>query len=162
MFAALQNGMTIKASAIVLMAPLLIAEASAQAKSCALEEVYFLQNYERTKRSDDTTVLASDISREPGGPIIGINIARLTELGAEHKTPGKKGMTEVLITNFLPEGHLISVQIVDSDQTAAVVERTINGGTGKYAGAHGVFTRQPVKVDGRDYFRLTFKVRVNC
>lgn len=138
------------------------AAAAKQARSCALEEVYYLQNYERIAKSSDTTILASDISREPGGPIIGINIARLTELGLENKTPGKKGMTEVSITNFLPDGHLVSYQIVDSDQTAALVERTIIGGTGRYKGAHGVFTRQPLKVEGKDYFKITFKIHVHC
>jgi len=152
-----------EAFAIILMSPFLLGEALAdQAKSCALEETYFLQNYERTKRSSDTTILASDVSREPGGPIIGINIARLTELGVEHKTPGKKGMTEVSITNFLPDGHLISFQIVDADQSGNVVERSIIGGTGKYKGAHGVFTRQPLKIEGNDYFKITFKINVNC
>ena len=149
--------------AAILISGMLISHAQAnQAKSCALEEVIFLQNYERTKKSNDTTILFSGISREPGGPIIGINIARLTELGLEHKTPGNKGMTEVSITNFLPDGHLISFQIVDSDETRNVVERSIIGGTGKYKGAHGVFTRQPLKVEGKDYFKITFKVNVNC
>lgn len=152
-----------KAAAALVLAVMLAGEGHAsQAKSCALEEVYFLQNYERTPRSQDTLVMVSEISREPGGPIIGLNVARLTELGAEHKTPGQKGMTEVSITNFLPDGHLISFQIVDSDQTANIVERSIIGGTGKYSGAHGVFTRQPLNSGGKNYFKITFKVHVNC
>lgn len=137
-------------------------QASSQTKSCKIEETFFLQNYERIKRSSDTTTLASEISHQPGGPIIGINIARLTEIGFEDKSRGKKGMTEVAITNFLPDGHLISFQIVDSGETNNIVERSIIGGTGKYEGAHGVFTRQPLRIDGKDYFKITFKINVNC
>lgn len=130
--------------------------------SCELKEEYFLQNYERSKKSNDTTILASEISHKPGGPIVGLNIARLTELGMEHKSSGIKGMTEVSITNFLPDGQLISFQIVDSDQNSGLVERSIIGGTGRYSGAHGVFTRQPLKVEGKEYFKITFIVNVNC
>lgn len=131
-------------------------------RSCTLQEIYFLQNQERSKNSHDTTILASEISRDPGGPIVGLNIARITELGMEHKTPGTKGITEVSITNFLPDGQLISLQMVDSEKNSGLVERSIVGGTEKYRGAHGVFTRQPIKVDGKDYFKITFNVNVNC
>lgn len=139
-------------------------------KICALEESYFIRTFERVQSvkqqgSDigEITILASEITLTPKGERIGLNIARLTNLGLNHVTPGAKGMTEASVTNFLPDGNLVSLQMIDSDQTGPhQVERPIIGGTRKYRGAQGVFIREPVTVDGIQSFKLTFKVRVEC
>ena len=157
---------------VVLFSPLALAKkvSAQQARLCPLEETYFIRTVERVETAPqsgvtpgESTILASEISREPGGPRIGLNIARLTTLGLPHMTPGAKGMVEASVTNFLPDGHLVSLQIIDSDQTGpTVIERPIIGGTGKYRGAQGVFIREPVKSGEQSYFRITFKINVMC
>lgn len=139
-------------------------------KLCALEEQYFIRTFERVQpnkqhasNGDEVTILVSEIAHTPKGERIGLNIARLTHLGLNHITPGAKGMTEALVTNFLPEGNLVSLQIIDSDQSGPhQVERPIIGGTGKYKGAQGIFIREPVSMDGTQFFKLTFKLNVQC
>ena len=139
-------------------------------KLCALEEQYFIRTLERVQPNkqhasdvSEVTILVSEITHTPRGERIGLNIARLTHLGLNHITPGAKGMTEALVTNFLPNGDLVSLQIIDSDQSGAhQVQRPIIGGTGKYKGAQGIFIRESVTVEGMQFFKLTFRISVQC
>lgn len=165
----------VQAKYLVAMAALYVANfppafAAQTPKLCALEEQYFIRAFERVQpnkqhasNGDEVTILVSEIAHTPKGERIGLNIARLTHLGLNHITPGAKGMTEALVTNFLPEGNLVSLQIIDSDQSGPhQVERPIIGGTGKYKGAQGIFIREPVSMDGTQFFKLTFKLNVQC
>lgn len=165
----------VQAKYLVAMAALYVANfppafAAQTPKLCALEEQYFIRTFERVQPNkqhasdgSEVTILASEIAHTPRGERIGLNIARLTQLGLNHITPGGKGMTEALVTNFLPDGNLVSLQIIDSDQSGAhQVQRPIIGGTGRYKGAQGVFIREAVTVEGAQFFKLTFRINVQC
>lgn len=137
---------------------------------CSLEETYFIRQIKResTNKSGKPelgamTVAAFAVSKEVDGPQIGLTVSRILDLDLADVTPGPSSMKETTVTNFLPEGNVVSVQVTDHDrEKLADFTRPIVGGTGKYMGANGVsYTKRIVHTD-HPVYKITLKLIVPC
>ena len=143
---------------------------AAPPKNCAIEEVLYGRNRETKSATGDggqvgaVAVMVNSVSRDRGGPEIGIAIVRTVNLGLHSLTPGPGALYDSSATIFLADGTFTTVTVSDYDRDAVAkkIERAVVGGTGKYAGARGVVVIEPIAGGGRGEHKATFSGEVFC
>lgn len=144
----------------------------AQAQTnCPVNESYYLKregsriilNPEKSGVGQES-VTAHAISITRGGEKIGVTITKRINLGMPALTPGVEGMYELTSTAFMPNGQIAIYSAVDADKDAYsnTVVRPVIGGTGKYAGARGTISVEPIKNSETIEYKLTLNIEVLC
>lgn len=136
---------------------------------CPVEEVYYLRliKAQSSQKKNDfgaLTVTSYAISKEKGGPQIGLNVARRLDLGIVKSDSAQQRLMETQVTNFLPQGTTVSLQATSYDNgiVSNRSERPIVGGTGKYQGANGVVITETVEGSGTPHYKITLKIDLAC
>lgn len=164
--------MRILIAGFLIMCALGSQETFAQTQSnCQINETYFIKregarvilNPENSGVGQQS-VTAHTISKERGGEKIGVTITKRVNLGMASLTPGVDGIYEISTTAFLPNGLFVTLSAVDADKDtySKTVEKPIIGGTGRYTGARGTITTEPLKDSQTFEYKITLNAEVLC
>lgn len=140
--------------------------------NCQLSETYYLKREGSrilltpvNSEIGQVSVTTHSISAIRGGEKLGTTISKRVNLDAMVVAPGvTDSVYELSTTAFLPDGIFVVLSAVDAGTNAytKTVQRPVIGGSGKYAGARGTITVEPLKDSQTVEYKLTLNAEVFC